>query len=247
MRISLAGTVVTAVFGAMLVIQGCSPKTESPSVTTTSEGEKSQAPSGVKAAKENVALVRFVNADPRSKLDVTTAKDPLFSGVEYKKVTEYVETARGYAQFKVMPPGNPKELASARRELFPGRHYTIIAFPEKKGAGVVLSFSDNLGKIEPGGVRARLINATSDMPDLELYFAGEPKPLLRGIDAGKIVSFVDMEPGTVEIRTAKGKPYPNFGDIKVEANRLYTFIAVGDSKAPDLLRIEDRVEEIGEP
>jgi hypothetical protein len=245
MRFSIAGTI--AVCSAALFTQGCSPKTEGPSVTTTSEGQKSEAPAGVTAAKKDVALVRFLNADPRSKLDVTAAKDALFTGVEFKKITDYKETARGFAQFKVQPPNAPKELASARRELFPGRHYTVIAFPQKKGDEVVLTLSDNLGKIDPGGVRLRLINATSDIDDLELYIVGEPKPLLRGIDAGKTASFVDMQPGSVEIRTAKGKPYPHFGDIKVEANRLYTFVAVGSAKDPDLVQVVDRVEDMVEP
>lgn len=231
---------------AMLTL-GCSPKTEGPSVTTTSEGQKSEAPAGVTAAKNNLALVRFVNADPRSKLDVTAAKDPLFTAVEFKTVTPYKETERGVAQFRVQPPGASKELSTARRELFPGRHYTIVAFPQKKGGDIVLTLSDNLGKIDSGGVRLRLINATSDIEDLELYIVGEPKPLVRGIDAGKTASFVDMQPGSVEIRTSKGKPYPHFGDIKVEADRLYTFVALGSSKDPDVVQIVDRVEDIIEP
>jgi hypothetical protein len=226
---------------------GCSPKTEGPSVTTTSEGQKSEAPAGVTAAKKDVALVRFVNADPRSKLDVMTAKDPLFTNVAFKAVTPFMETARGYAQFRVQPPGSPKELSSARRELFPGRHYTVIAFPQKKGGDVILTLSDNLGKIDPGGVRLRLINATADIDDLELYIAGEPKPLLRGIDAGKTASFVDMEPGTVEIRAPEGKVYPKFTNLKVEANHLYTFIALGSGSDPDVVQIADRVEDMIEP
>lgn len=242
MRFSITSTATTAIFFAVLITQGCSPKTEGPSVTTTSEGQTSEAPAGKSAAKDNLALVRFVNADPRSKLDVSAAKDPLFSGVDYKTVTPYKEFERGVAQFRVQPPGAPKELATARRELFPGRHYTIISFPQKKGGDIVLTLSDNLGKIDTGGVRLRLINATSDIEDLELYIVGEPKPLLRGIDAGKTASYVDMEPGSVEIRTAKGKPYPHFGNLKVEANRLYTFVAVGSSKEPDVVQIEDMIE-----
>ena len=176
-------------------------------------------------------MVRFVNADPRSKLDVITGKDSFFAGVDYKTVTPYKESPRGFVQFKVQPPAAPKELASARRELFPGRHYTVVAFPQKKGS-VVLTLSDNLGKIDPGIVRLRLINATLDIADLELYIIGEPKPLLRGIDAGKTAAFVDMEPGSIEIRTARASRIRTSGDIKVEANRLYTFIAVGTAKRP---------------
>lgn len=232
-----------ALMPAMLLTLACSPKTEGPSVTTTSEGQKSEAPAGVVAAQNNVALIRFLNADPRSTLNVYLAKDPLFSGVDYKAVTEYKETERGVAQFRVQPPEESKEWATARRELFPGRHYTVLAFPGKKGGNILLTLSDNLGKIDPGIVRLRLINASTDIDDLELYVVGEPKALLHGTDAGKIASFVDMEPGSVEIRTAKGKPYQNFGNIKVEANRLYTFVAMGTSKNPELVQIVDRVDE----
>lgn len=245
--LSPVATTLLTISPIVFLAVGCSPKTEGPSVTTTSEGQKTEAPSGTAAARDNFALVRFVNADPRSKLDLSTLDTSLFTDVEYKSVTAFKETERGYAQFKVRNPGAAKEISSARRELFPGRHYTVIAFPQKKGGDMVLTFSDNLGKIDPGGVRLRLINATEDIEDLELYIAGESKPLLRGVEAGKIASYIDMEPGSVEIHTAKNKPSPRFANLKVEADRLYTFVALGTSKDPDLVQIVDRIENMVEP
>jgi hypothetical protein len=233
---------LTPLFGMLLWTAGCSPKTAEPSVTATSEGQETQATSGKAAAYRDTALLRFFNADPgHPALDVMGAKDPLFNQVKYKSITPYIEAARGVTQFATSA-GGAKNLATTRRELFPGRHYTVMALPGKKGAARLVSFSDDLGKIDPEQARVRLINATTDIDDLDLYIQGTDTRVLHGSGSGDVVSFAEMYAAMVEIRPSKKSVPKAFSNLMVEPGRLYTFVAVDDGGTLDVVQIVDRLE-----
>ena len=235
--------IVGALGSAVLWITGCTPKTTSPSVTTTSEGPGTEAPAGTTAARNNTALVRFVNADPGEKeLDIVSGNDRLFSKVVYKSITSYVEVPRGVTQFKLRAAGGTEDLTTGRRELFPGRHYTLVALRRGKGETRLATLSDNLGLLDPGEVRVRLINATTDIDDLDLFMTGTKNRILHGIDGGGITSFTDMEAGSVDIRPANRPASAQLSNLKVEADRLYTFIVVGTASNPDVIPVVDRTE-----
>jgi hypothetical protein len=58
-----------------------------------------------------------------------------------------------------------------------------------------------------------------------------------------VTSFADTAPGMLEIRRSNQPPIPALSKIQVEANRLYTFVVVGNAAALELLRIETRIDE----
>ena len=190
--------------------------------------------------------MRFVNADlDRTGADVVSASGTLFSNVAAKGVTGYLDVPRGRTQFKLRAPGGADDLATiGNRELIPGRHYMLVALPRKKGTTSLAILSDWLGLIEPGQTRVRLINATTDVDDLDLFIAGTTSHVLHGLDVGRTAtpSFADMDAGTVEIRTPS-QPAPTlFAKLTVETNRFYTFVVVGSAGALDLIRIVDSTE-----
>jgi hypothetical protein len=234
---------VETLLATVLAVSSCTAPTESASVTTTSEGQQSAAPAGTTAAEANTALVRFVNANPAAKgLNVLAGDTPAFENVEYKSVSAYMQMPRGYTQFVLRSPGNSTDLAATRRELFPGRHYTVVALPNRKGTDTLLSLSDNLGSLEPGEARVRLINATSNLDDIDLFKEGTDMRLAHGIDPGAATSFSDIAPGAVEVHRA-GETIPmKLTMLPVEADRLYTIIVVGASNALDAVQIVDRIE-----
>jgi len=221
------------------------PLTTSSSVTTTSEGEETEAPSGARAAHQGSALVRLVNADPGGNgMDIIWGNDKFFSNVPYKSVTPYLEAPRGPAIFRLRAAGGSEDLSAGNRELLIGRHYTLVALPKDKGGTRLAILSDSLGLLEPGEARVRLINATTGVDDLDLFIAGTPNLILHGIDAGTVTatSFADIEGGTVEIRSPS-RPAPTLVKaVKVEADRLSTFIVVGTASALDVVQIVDRTE-----
>lgn len=236
-RILLAAALVTTLWTG-----GCSGPTASTSLTTTSEGEANRAAPGREAALHDTALIRFFNADAhRTPITVYSQKQAVFSGVAYKMITPYQEIERGYSQFTLRHDGD-KDLAATRRELFPGRHYTLISIPTKKAEARLESFSDNLGRIDPGQARVRLINATASVKDLDLYIRSTSTRVLRGSGGGDIVSFAEMYAADVEIRADNKPATGSLADLKVEPGKLYTFIAVDDGGKLDVVQIVDELE-----
>ena len=236
--------VLGALVSALFFTASCRPKTTESSVTTTSEGQLTEALPGKTAAALDTALVRFINADPAGKpLDVVTGKDVLFSAIAYKSITEYRLMPRGVTQFKLRSAGATEDMSSTRRELFPGRHYTLVALPDKKGPASLTSLSDNLGLLEPGQARVRLINGTSDVDDLDLFREGTKIRIAHGVDAGATTSFTDVAPGKVEVHQANRLPSMALSMLPIEADRLYTFIVLGKAASLDAVQVVDRMEQ----
>ncbi len=236
--------IIAIVVPTLFLLASCSPQTSSPSVTTTSEGQVTAGPAGKDAAKEGSALVRFINADPDAKmLQVLAGDKPLFQDIGYKTITPYIELPRGYTQFKLLRPGTADELAASRRELFPGRHYTLVALPPKKGKSIFVTLSDNLGALDPGEARVRLINATNDVDDLDLFKEGTDTRIARGVDAGAATSFTDASPGSVEVHRANQPTPMKLSMLPLESDRLYTYIVVGSANSLDAVQVVDRIEQ----
>lgn len=236
------------VVAAVLLCWSCGPSvTSERSVTTTSEGRASEGAAGATAAHRGNALVRFVNADLEgSGADVVSADRKVFSNVAPKGVTGYLEIQRGRIQFKLRDANGTEDVAAiGNRELIPGRHYTLVALPRRQGGARLAILADWLGLIEPGQTRVRLINASEDVDDLDLFLAGTTTHVIHGIDAGRVTtsSIGDMEPGVVEIRTPRAQIPAALAKISVESNRFYTFVVVGRSGALDVIRIVDMIEE----
>ncbi|MEO5923114.1 MAG: DUF4397 domain-containing protein [Bryobacteraceae bacterium] len=240
MRLVAIGTSVSL----GLLLCACSPQTTAPSVTTTSEGQITDAPAGKDAAEANTALVRFVNADPSgATLQLWAGDRPAFPNVAYKGISPYMQLPRGYTQFKLRVVDGKEDLASSRRELFPGRHYTFVALPpSKKGVAKLVSLSDNLGAIDPGEARIRLINATQDVDDLDLYKEGTNMRIAHGVDAGATTSFTDLAPGSIEVHQGNQPTPMKLSMLPVGADRLYTFIVVGTKDKLDAVQIVDQIE-----
>lgn len=239
MRVFLHGAAVTA----FCLLAACSEPTKEPSVTTTSEGDLTAAPPGKVAAQENVALVRFINADSEERSATIFAGDnKVYSDISYKGITAYTAVDRGYTQFKLRSGSGSEDLASTRRELFPGRHYTVIALPRRDGKSRLVSVSDNLSALDPGEARLRVINATKNVDDLALYEAGTNNRIVRAVDAGSFTTFTELQPGLVELRPKMDAPPMKLAMLPVQAGSLYTFIVIGEPNAEDLVQVEDRVE-----
>jgi hypothetical protein len=238
------------VIGTFLLLALCTAACEQPPLTTTasttaSGGHETEAPSGIEAAQQGSALVRLVNADPGGTgVDIVWGGDTFFIRVPYKGVTPYLEAPRGPAHIRLRAGGSTEDLSAVNRELLIGRHYTLLALPKDTGGTRLAIVGDSLGLLEPGEARVRLINAATGVDDIDLFIAGTPNRILHGINARTVTatSFVDMEGGTVEIRSPN-RPAPTLVDeLTVEEDRLSTFIVVGSAGALDVVQIVDRTE-----
>ena len=223
-------------------LANCNPKTSSPSETTTSEGQQSEAPSGKTAARDAAALVRFMNADPNGVKEIQVNGEPIMTNVAYRSIMPFQEIQPGVTQFKLYETGGTESLATTQQQLFFGQHYTLMALPKENHKSRLAITTDNLSAVDPGKARVRLVNATPDVNDLDLYVAGTKMRIQHGVDASMETSFTDVNPGTLEIRPANGSAAPALSNLVIEPDRLYTFVVVGNSSALDIVRIEDRIK-----
>lgn len=235
LRILLIG----AVPSLALWMMSCKPGTTSPSTEPT-------------AARNDKALVRFINADPVGTMDILVDGTPTFSDVAYKMATSYQEIPAHVRQFELRKRGGANALAVSRRELFQGRHYSVVALPQQtRGepaqvppryvSGLAI-LSDDLIWLEPGEAAVRLINATYNVEDLDVYLQGTDKRIGHGVDPGIAESVTTLRPATIEIRQRDHPAYEKLTGLKVQGDRLYTFIVTGVSRALDLVSVENRIE-----
>jgi hypothetical protein len=239
----MRNSIARALAPLVLWSAGCSPETTKPSTTTTSEGQKSQAPAGTTAVRSDAALVRFINADSDAKgMDVWSSGVRIFSNVGYKMIAPYMDLLAHVGEFQLRETGGTEGLAVGRREIFPGRHYTMVALPRENHSSRLAILSDDLRALEPGQARVRLINATADVNDLDLYIEDTGTRIGHGVDPSVASSITDVKPGMLEIRQAGQPAFQRLSNLKVEADRLYTFIVTGTALNLDVLRIEDRIE-----
>ena len=107
------------------------------------------------------STLMFINADPDGKgLDVWSSGSRTFSNVAYKTITPHMQLPAHVDQFRLREAGGTEDLAANRREMFPGRHYTVVALPKQNHSSRLAVIRDNLAELEPGSARVRLINAT---------------------------------------------------------------------------------------
>src|SRR5262245_28922186 len=92
---------------ATLFTSACNTKTAQQTRTTTSNGETSTAPSGKSAAARDQALVRFVNADPRTaSADLWFGDRSVASNIQYKGVTPYAPLPDDRGTFRFRAAGS---------------------------------------------------------------------------------------------------------------------------------------------
>jgi len=211
-------------------------------VTVTSEGQKVESPAGKDAARGNQGLVRFINADPAGQArEVLIDKSPVFQNVAYKGITGYIEVPRQAVKVRLREPGGREDLADTNLEVLPGRHYTLVAVPGKKGASLLFEIGDDLDNPETGKVKVRLINATS-VNDLNLYRDGTKTKVQKNVDAGYSSRISEAPAGTFDIRADRRPQAPMLSNIHLEPDRLYTLVVVGDPSQLDVVTVEDRLK-----
>ena len=216
-----------------LCASGCGSKTE---------GQQSEAPTRADAERLSYALVRFVNADPSGKpREMWIDEIRLFRDVAYKAITRYSEVETKAAKIRVRETNGPDDVATTRMEFFAGRHYTLVAAPRIDGSSVVLEISDHLVQPKTGKAKVRMINATTNVHDLDLYVAGTKKKLQAGVDASGRTQFSEVAPGTFQIRPLR-RPMPSrLSKLAVQPDRFYTFVVVGKTGDLDVVSVEDRL------
>lgn len=218
------------------------------SVKTTTETGSSTAPASSDAAERDKALVRVVHAMPaKSAVDAFAGDSRTFSNITYKTVTPYAELADDRQQLTLKPAGQSEALTENSENFAGGKHYTLIAMPssaqDPKPELKVLA--DDLTPPTAGKARVRVINASPDVGEIDVYVMNNAQKLFGGVKFKSEAGYSEITPTTtvVELRPeGKKQPLLMLPQFSFEPNKTYTIVVMGRAKNNQLeaVTVEDQ-------
>ncbi len=241
------------IFAAVVLTGACASDTNrNQPVTTTTNTGSSTAPPASQVEERDNALVRVIHAIPGgAAVDVFADNTKAFSSVAYKTVTPYQELPEEQDTFSIRPAGmdTAQPLAQEDEGLDEGKHYTVIAHlaDDGKGAGLRV-INDDLKVPSAGKARVRVIHASPDAGDVDVYVQGRnDDDLFDGVEFGEGSSYEEVDPmtATLEVRPEGQRnvmlAIPN---VRLEAGKNYTIVIAGHARtAPKLetIIVEDQI------
>ena len=218
---------VTLASSLMLFSIGCG-RQESESaqpVATRTDAGSFTAPAAQEAERENMALVRAVNAIPDQNVVVMAGEQNTFADLYFRSVTPYQKVSRDVERITMSPAGQEGlTLAQESESLAAGKHYTVIALPAARGerayaegqeAGAprgvegaegrearLLVLEDRIVRPSENKAKLRVINAVPDLGSVRVYLRGdsgqEEQELLTS-EFGSAVDYKEVDPKTVTL------------------------------------------------
>jgi len=239
---------ITVVLAVLLVFSGCNQTRENQPVTTTTDKGTTTAPSSEQAEKRDKALVRVINAAARGqKFDVYVGDNKILTSIDYKTVTPYKEVSGTVRTLKVRPAGQEsvEPLAQNTEMMMDGNYYTAVVMPEKDLKGVRLNvYSDNLVVPSADKTKVRIINASPDAGDIDVYVKGRDKALFSGVGFASADGYDEIEPisRTVEVRL-KGKKgvVASVPNTHFDSGKLYTAVIAGRLPKLEVITVDDHL------
>ena len=242
-------TTIGAVAALSLSVGACQrDSTQNAPVTTTTAAGQSAAPAAAAVEERDNALVRVVHAVPAgSTVDVWADDERVFDGLAYKAVTAYREVPGERFSFKVRPAGmaQAEPIATNSEGLDDGDHYTIFAVPGDNAGASLRVVKDDHSLPAAGKARLRVVHASSDAGEIDIYAAGRRDPLFDGVHFQSVSTYRDVDPvaGTVTIRPeGEANAMLTLRDVRFDAGKTYTVVVVGRVKTSpkiDAFVIED--------
>jgi hypothetical protein len=219
-------------------------------VSTTSEGVTSRAPASADAARRDHAFVRFVHTIPDVvAVDVYADDMRIFTSVPYGMVTPFKELPDEGYTLRIRPAGQDMAVPMAEESegIAEGRHYTIGAFRTDSGKADLVIFNDELTPPKAGTARLRVINASPDVGELDLFTPGAEDPVHDGVDYRESSGYAEIKPMSGKLELHRDGERTTLVDTPVstfDAGKVYTLIVLGWSRGtpPDLktIVVEDR-------
>jgi hypothetical protein len=218
----------------------CTTDKESGAVADSGSGEGRLALPNAVTAK--TSLVRMVNALPDANgLSVTSEDRSVFSGVDYKAVTQYQEIDETIVRFRLLGGGRDTTIATNDEILIDGSRYTIIALPENDGGVRLRVLKDEL-EADSGKARLRVVHALQNTGEIDVLLAGRAEPLFDNVNNGSEAGFADVDAAntTITVRVNDGAQLIR-RQLKLEAGHAYTMVLTTTDKGKvDAITIVDR-------
>ena len=227
-----------------LLIFGCQQEsTRDAPVSTSSPAGQSTAPPAATAERHEMALIRVVHAIPSgSTVDVFAGDNKVFDSLAYKAVTAYREIEGQRYTFHLRPAGMDQAapLASNVEGLDNGSHYTVFAVP---GDGEVASLrvvTDTHSLPSTGKARVRVVHASNDAGELDVYAVGRTNVLFDGVDFQSVTEYAEMDPlsGSLELRPeGESNVMLSIPDVRLEPGKTYTIVVMGRVRTAPKLEV----------
>src|ERR1700730_7479778 len=215
-------------------LAGCgSTKPTSQDTETNAGGETSVAPAGKAVAKQNKALVRFLNADPGgSHYDLWFDNSKTYTHVKYQRLTPYDELPATRGEFRLRASGweDTEPIATQPGRLDSGKRYTVVALRDTEGNMALEVIADNLTPPSEGKAKVRLINAAPNFGDVDVISQNDKKLLFKGINVDTATGYEDVNASTTTLAVLKkgqNKPALLISNINLEAGKMYTIVMAG--------------------
>lgn len=246
------------------LLVGCQSKQNEPMRSSSSSGGTSMAPSGERADQSNMALVRFINADPNMKtVSAYMDSNQAFADVSFKTVTPYREVPDGSHDFHLgtnasMQAGRDQNndnrddrgRISESKSLSSGNYYTVVLRPDdskNNNRGPKLDvIKDDFGSPSKDKAQIRIINAAVNAGKVDIYQRPKNDKLFGGIDVNSSPSYKDVDPGnlTLEVRPdGKNNALYTIPATTVDAGHFYTVVITGkgtNGRNLDAVVVEDQ-------
>lgn len=243
----LKGLWVGMLAGAAVLSAGCKGSDDTGAVTSRSGGATSEAPPSEAVEDREMALVRVVNAVPGGSVTVWAGDSSTFTGVAFKKATEYREIADDRFNFSIRAAGPESEaLAENRENLEDGGHYTIVALPAKDDPADrnLRVLNDDLKPVDPAKARIRFINGIPGNNDVDVFIKGQEDAIFDGVNFTTEAGWNEIDPatGTLVVRPdGKTTTIASLPSVKLEGGKSYTFVLAGKAGKGEIVKIEDVV------
>lgn len=235
---------------SLVFLAGCSSiKPTSQDTETNAGGQTSVGPAGNAVAKQNKALVRFLNADPgATRYDLWFDKAKTYTNVRYQRLTPYDELPATSGEFRLRASGwdDTEPVATQTGRLDSGKRYTVVALRDAERNIVLDVIPDNLAPPSNGKAKVRVINATFNFGEVDVIRQSDNKPLFKGVDVDTATDYKDVDAAatTLEVRkTGDNRPTLLSSKVNLKAGKMYTIVMAGGTATTPLqaIPIEDEL------
>jgi hypothetical protein len=236
---------------ALLLVAACSSESnQNKPVTTTTNAGTSNAPPATEVKQRGNALVRFIHAVPSGpSVDVFADDAKVFNGIAYKSTSPYKEVSGERHTFRIRPAGQDtaQPLAENSEGLSDGKHYTVVAWADANGKPALYIVDDDLVPPTSGKAKVRIIHASADAGEVDVYAKEGNKKLFGGVNALKATGYSEFDPvsGAVEVRPeGKTNALVTIASAKFGAGEIYTIVVAGKAKGTPKLEamiVEDKL------
>jgi hypothetical protein len=181
-------------------------------------------------------------------VDVFADENRIFDGLAYRTVTPYQEIAADRYSLRLRPAGMnlAEPLATNSERLAAGTYYTVFAVPGDGEAASLRVVADHNVLPDAGKARLRIVHASSDAGEFDVYAAGHPNALFDGVDFQSVTDYLAVDPfvGSFDLKPDhQSGTMLSIPNVRLDAGRSYTLIVVGRVRtAPklDTILVEDQ-------